>query len=505
MKKKEIIERLKSIKPFKGENLTIDCESISAIANIDVIELYLFLSGVKKWQWRDASGASVQQQNWLANLIHCVIDFICWPSLYLSIKFRLPRNQKVSSAQNQAQKSGNSIIFLRTDHWFNIKSGGSVGHLSGVINGFHLNGYTTEVISTDNLVDVHTDDHFLRIIPKYSIGRNLPNMPEMLFSFYLFKSIINRKITNDAFIIYQRYSLGNCTGVLLSRKLGIPYVCEYNGSFPWMSRHWEGRTLFHEKIINEIELLNLRAAKVIVVVSKPMKDELIARGIEAAKILVNPNGVDPKRYSPLIDGSAVRIKYGIQDCTVIGFIGTFGKWHGAEKLTEAFGLLLKAYPQYRSFVRLLLIGDGVMMGEVKRLIEVYTISAECMCTGQIPQDEGPAHLAACDILASPHVSNPDGTPFFGSPTKLFEYMAMGKPIVASDLDQIGEILKHRETAWMVKPGDTGNLMQGLKMIIDNKELGDSMGAAARKTVEKHYTWEQHTQRIIDKLLMSSSG
>ena len=75
-------------------------------------------------------------------------------------------------------------------------------------------------------------------------------------------------------------------------------------------------------------------------------------------------------------------------------------------------------------------------------------------------------MAACDLLASPHVPNSDGTPFFGSPTKLFEYMAMGKGIIASDLDQIGEVLEHDHTAWMVKPGDAESLMLGLKTMID---------------------------------------
>jgi glycosyltransferase involved in cell wall biosynthesis len=108
-------------------------------------------------------------------------------------------------------------------------------------------------------------------------------------------------------------------------------------------------------------------------------------------------------------------------------------------------------------------------------------------------------LAACDLLASPHVPNPDGTPFFGSPTKLFEYMAMGKGIIASDLDQIGEVLEHDQTAWMVQPGDTESLMLGLKILIDNPEIGKRLGEAARREVVAKYTWKEHTRKIIEKL------
>ena len=75
------------------------------------------------------------------------------------------------------------------------------------------------------------------------------------------------------------YSLGNYSGVLLKQKYGVPYVCEYNGSFPWMARHWDRRRIFHEKLMTRIELLNLQKADLIVVVSNPMKDELVQRGI----------------------------------------------------------------------------------------------------------------------------------------------------------------------------------------------------------------------------------
>ncbi|MFM6396527.1 MAG: glycosyltransferase, partial [Planktothrix sp.] len=106
--------------------------------------------------------------------------------------------------------------------------------------------------------------------------------------------------------IYQRYSLGNYTGVQLKDLFGVPYVCEYNGSFAWMTQNWVGKRLFHEGLINKIELLNLQGADLVVVVSKVMLNELTARGIAAEKILVNPNGVDPEQYSPTIDGSPIR-------------------------------------------------------------------------------------------------------------------------------------------------------------------------------------------------------
>ena len=146
-----------------------------------------------------------------------------------------------------------------------------------------------------------------------------------------------------------------------------------------------------------------------------------------------------------------------------------------------------------------MIGDGSKMPQTKEQVAHYGIEDYCILTGIVPQEEGPSYLAACDILVSPHIPNPDGTPFFGSPTKIFEYMAMGKGIIASDLEQIGDILEHKKTAWMVEPGNVDELVEGFKVLIEDKPLRESMGKSARKEVSAHYTWKEHTRRILDKL------
>jgi glycosyltransferase involved in cell wall biosynthesis len=78
-------------------------------------------------------------------------------------------------------------------------------------------------------------------------------------------------------------------------------------------------------------------------------------------------------------------------------------------------------------------------------------------------------------------------------------MAMGKGIVASDLEQIGAVLNHNQTAWMVKPGDVDSLKLGLKMLIDDGQRRETLGEAARREVVAKYTWTEHTRKIIDKL------
>ena len=103
------------------------------------------------------------------------------------------------------------------------------------------------------------------------------------------------------------------------------------------------------------------------------------------------------------------------------------------------------------------------------------------------------------MLVSPHVPNPDGTPFFGSPTKLFEYMAMGKGIVASNLDQIGEVLEDGKTALLTPPGDVDALASAMARLAADAALRECLGGEARRVALERHTWRAHTQRTLDRL------
>jgi glycosyltransferase involved in cell wall biosynthesis len=496
--KSDIISAIQARRLFPGPVRGIYHPNIQAISYRDVLELYLWISGMRGWRWDNLQGNSSAPLSPASNLRNIARDLFFWPIYYLR-QNNLAKSLANTSCRQHNLGSNRSLLFLRTDHWFEVKSGGSVAHLAGVITGFRKLNYRVQVVSSDSLPGVTENKEFYRCPPIYLEGCNLPNMPELFYNRQLLEAIAKEWHRWSPGFIYQRYSLGNYTGVALKNLYEVPFICEYNGSFPWIARHWAGSRLFHERLLTRIELLNLKAADVVVVVSQAMKDELQGRGIRADKLLVNPNGVDPEKYAPGINGRQIRQKYQLDGKTVIGFIGTFGKWHGAEVLAQAYGEFLRQYPAYGERVRLLMIGDGPTLPQVRAHLIRHQALQSSVLTGLIPQEEGPAYLASCDILVSPHVANPDGTPFFGSPTKLFEYMAMGKGILASDLEQIGEVLQHGKTAWLVRPGDAEALCQGLKALIDNEVLRNSLGEAARRKVIAEYTWKAHTHRIIEKL------
>ena len=97
-----------------------------------------------------------------------------------------------------------------------------------------------------------------------------------------------------------------------------------------------------------------------------------------------------------------------------------------------------------SALRFLLIGSGALRARVEEILREAGAGDRVLMPGAVAHDRVPTLLDACDILVSPHVPLDAGAEFFGSPTKLFEYMAMGKGIVASRLGQIGEVLQHEE-------------------------------------------------------------
>ena len=142
-----------------------------------------------------------------------------------------------------------------------------------------------------------------------------------------------------------------------------------------------------------------------------------------------------ERFRPGVGGVEARRELGLRDDEVVaGFVGTFGPWHGVEKLAEAIKIDSADVP-----VRFLLVGSGSLHQRL-RSDSTERRAGRVIFTGAVGHDRVPALLDACDILVAPHVPLADGSEFFGSPTKTFEYMAMGKGIVASRLGQIGEVL-----------------------------------------------------------------
>ena len=163
-------------------------------------------------------------------------------------------------------------------------------------------------------------------------------------------------------------------------------------------------------------------------------------------------------------------------------------------------------------VRFLYVGDGHLGPKVREILGEGLGAPFVTLAGLRPQRETPEILAASDVLLSPHVPNADGSPFFGSPTKLFEYMAMARLIVASDLDQIGQVLRgwrpgeaRRQTAEpchaanLVTPGDVSSLVEGIVRAVEMSPAERrAKGDAARRIVLEAYTWDRNVAGVLER-------
>ncbi|MFN2470690.1 MAG: glycosyltransferase family 4 protein [Gaiellaceae bacterium] len=414
-----------------------------------------------------------------------------------------------------------SVLYLNANLWFGVKAGGSVSHVAGVVNALAATGYRVELYTATEPVGVGDD--------VVTVGLELPRTyalpPDA--NYFRFQPALIRQIQRNLAsktptVLYQRLSLGNFAGVMLSRRRGLPLVIEYNGSEVWTARHWGGPTLAYPTLAEQAEAVSLQHAHLVVTVSNALRDKLLERGVAPERIACHPNGVDPTVYNDgkigQLERAAVLAGHGIAaDATVVTFAGSFGHWHGAEVLARAVAMAVDLDRTWLDdwHVRFVLVGDGVKAPEVGSILEQARAGRYVAMTGVVTPSEALGYLGASDVLVSPHVPNPDGSPFFGSPTKLFEYMAMGKAIVASDLEQIGDVLSPalsidrlplgdpdrsaHEVAVLATPGSAEELLVGIRYLVERPGWRKVLGQNARARVLARYTWRHQTAAVIEGL------
>lgn len=400
----------------------------------------------------------------------------------------------LKSIPGRGRWTGNTgnVTYIRSDLWLkNDSPNGAAAHTEGVVNALVDKGFKVNIFTSYALKFLKRYNSMTVCTPN-GMFSNISEIEEMEYSRQLAKCLLERSPKPD--FVYQRYGRNNYSGLVYARKAGVPLVIEYNGSEIWMSRNW-GKPLRYEAMSEEIELAVLKGADLIVGNAQALKDELVARGIEPDRVLIIPNGVDPEKFNPSIDGTEIRKKLNIgKNDILVSFVGSFGPWHGAEVLAKA----IKPVIRINQNIRFAFIGSGAKLQEVLDIIDEDKMASHTIITGLVAREETPKYLAASDILVSPQIPNPDGTPFFGSPTKLFEYMAMGKAIIASDLDQIGIILTDNENAILTEPGNYQKISEAILKLAEDRAERIRLGNNARKEVVRKYSWLSHVSTVIDR-------
>jgi glycosyltransferase involved in cell wall biosynthesis len=393
-----------------------------------------------------------------------------------------------------AAASPSTVAYLRVEptlRWMGAYVGGAATHTTGVINGFADNGLRVEVVAPEQ--PLGTGSAAFHQVPVRRIFHLVRGLTYTAYS----RDVVQAAHASGADFVYQRYSLGSLAGLELAQRLHVPLVQEFNGSEIWVERNWGSGGLRLERAFEALERRNLLDASLIVVVSDVLKQQVVAQGVPSERVLVNPNGVDVERLAPFRARSAAewRHELGRAEAPTVGFIGTFGLWHGVKVLPE----MIEALGEHRPDARWVVVGDGGLRPEVEQELADRGVGELVELTGLVDHDHALALLAGCDVCVSPHVPNPDGTPFFGSPTKLFEYMGLGKPIVASALEQIAEVIEHERTGLLSPPGDARAAADQIARLLDDPGLRSRLGDAALEEARKTYSWAAHTRRILDAL------
>lgn len=404
------------------------------------------------------------------------------------------------------------VLYLKTNLSFGVKAGGSIGHISGVVNALNK-PFKVKYISAEEPIMIDNDVEVIDVSLNecsfvFPYELNFLN----LNSQYLKASNLEIEKSRPT-VIYQRLTLFNYTGALLSNKLNIPLIVEYNGSEVWVQKNW-GKGIKNSEIALDLEKYMLDTASKVITVSKVLVEELIDRGVDERKIVYYPNCIDPLVYNNDSFGNKdlveTRKQYGISDDEfVFTFIGTFGKWHGIEFLANGIKELIDNHEELviQKNIRFMLIGDGLLSESIRTSLSKEKYSKYVTFTGVVPQEKAPFLLNASNAFLSPHIKQEQR--FIGSPTKLFEYMSFEKPIIASDLEQIGEVLqsslkfpgsssaKDIETAKAVlfEPNNTIAFIDAIKFVVENRESCEIIGKNAKKEVMENYTWDMHVKKL----------
>ena len=173
----------------------------------------------------------------------------------------------------------------------------------------------------------------------------------------------------------------------------------------------------------------------------------------------------------------------------VGFVGSMKPWHGVGDLLAAFAQLQAQEPNNR----LLLVGDGPARGELQSRADSLGLSSAVHFTGAVSPAEIPAVLASMDVAVAPFH---DRANFYFSPLKVYEYMAAGLPVVATDVGQLRDLIESGTTGLLVPPSAPAALASALGRLRREPALRARFGQTARARVLNEFTWERNARRIL---------
>lgn len=366
----------------------------------------------------------------------------------------------------------------------NTEATGPRSHVLGVINAFKILGWEVfPYIVGDKVPEkiIHNSESKLS---RTKLNMFLADLVRLGLGILNAKKAW-KEIGGNVDWVYERFASMQSLGLFFKKK-GIPWILETNGPFFYEAKT-ERKSIFLDKLAKKIEISAYKNCGVLVCISQSLKEIVVREsGINPDKVLVIPNGVDTEVFDPNKYNG-----YRIFPDFTIGFVGSLIAWQGLDYLIQAIADLREE----GMIIHLTVVGDGPARNQWEKQVDTLNINDLVKFVGRVPATEVPNYIAGFDVCFSGQV-NLKTEKMYHSPLKIYEYMSMSKPVIASDFNDARELIKGKGTGFLFNPGDLDNLKKVLReAYIKSNEL-PNMGKLSRENIIKNHSWVARMETMI---------
>ena len=300
--------------------------------------------------------------------------------------------------------------------------------------------------------------------------------PSLIFMALKLHNIL-KKIKPDIAHVHTHNSMA--LSILPLKILGIPTIFDAHGSYIDELKMLYGRETLDVKMWRVLEPILFRLSDKITVVTKALEEYVTSRGIKNNNIVRVPGGAT---YDFFKTGGKSKQDLGISDSDcVIMYMGNFYAWQGIDMLISSAKYVLKQ----RDNVKFVLVGN-TNHEEYRNVVDNLGLLKYFIFTGQKSREELPDLVQIADILILPRPETE--VTKYGFPSKLPEYMASGKPVIATDVGDHHLLIKNMATGLLVPP-DAKELAEAVLNLMEDESLRKKLGLAAQQFVKSEYSWE----------------
>ncbi len=245
------------------------------------------------------------------------------------------------------------------------------------------------------------------------------------------------------------------------------------------------------RLTRAMETWALQRTDAVMTICQGMRDEIIDRGVPAQRVHIAANAVDSIAFRPRVADAELVERHRLTGRFVVGFIGFFHYYEGVEVLIDGFARMLRGVPE----ARLLLIGKGPCEAMLKEQAERLGVGANVIFTGAAPHSDVSRYYALCDVVVYPRLSRRSTE--LTTPLKPLEAMAMAKPVVASNVGGLRELVRDNETGMLFPAGDPQGLSEALTLLAAEPMRRTRLAENARRFVCAERTWERSVQSYLE--------